>query len=247
MPGRCDPPEGYLGIITGCIAGLVGRNTSTVMMGITARGRLIQQADLAEFNLDDKAGTVLPLQSEATTSSSPTSIEMMGRISEEGGPLQSVGRVALGIECNRPIAKSTLQVFRSQLILARPGALKFDVQPEAGPGVGVPEEADHEVALDTTNILGRGAVRDTYNLLGDGIVKLLRRCRRLRESASAMGPGPTSLAIPMIPGDIPGPQGEQRPRLVRPAGADALLACGRRGPAAGVVAAGAGGIARELR
>ena len=27
---------------------------------------------------------------------------------------------------------------------------------------------------DTTNILGRGAVRDTYNLLGDGIVKLLR-------------------------------------------------------------------------
>ena len=30
------------------------------------------------------------------------------------------------------------------------------------------------MALDTTNILGRGAVRDTYNLLADGIVKLLR-------------------------------------------------------------------------
>ena len=30
------------------------------------------------------------------------------------------------------------------------------------------------VALDTTNILGRGAVKDTYNLLADGIVKLLR-------------------------------------------------------------------------
>ena len=30
------------------------------------------------------------------------------------------------------------------------------------------------VALDTTNILGRGAVRDTYNLLADGIAKLLR-------------------------------------------------------------------------
>ena len=30
------------------------------------------------------------------------------------------------------------------------------------------------VALDTTNILGRGAVRDTCNLLADGIVKLLR-------------------------------------------------------------------------
>ena len=30
------------------------------------------------------------------------------------------------------------------------------------------------VALDTTNILGRGAVKDTFNLLADGIVKLLR-------------------------------------------------------------------------
>ena len=30
------------------------------------------------------------------------------------------------------------------------------------------------VALDTTYILGRGAVKDTYNLLADGIVKLLR-------------------------------------------------------------------------
>lgn len=31
-----------------------------------------------------------------------------------------------------------------------------------------------KVALDTTNILGRGAVKDTYNLLADGIVLVLR-------------------------------------------------------------------------
>ena len=31
-----------------------------------------------------------------------------------------------------------------------------------------------KVALDTTYILGRGAVKDTYNLLADGIVKLMR-------------------------------------------------------------------------
>ena len=30
------------------------------------------------------------------------------------------------------------------------------------------------MALDTTNILGRGAVRDAYSLLADGTVKLLR-------------------------------------------------------------------------
>ena len=30
------------------------------------------------------------------------------------------------------------------------------------------------VTMDTTYILGRGAVKDTYNLLADGIVKLMR-------------------------------------------------------------------------
>ena len=40
------------------------------------------------------------------------------------------------------------------------------------------------VALDTTNILGRGAVKDTCNLLADGIVKLLRALAAV-EQASA--------------------------------------------------------------
>ena len=38
-----------------------------------------------------------------------------------------------------------------------------------------PQERQHiKLALDTTYILGRGAVRDTYNLLADGIVEVLR-------------------------------------------------------------------------
>ena len=47
------------------------------------------------------------------------------------------------------------------------------------------------MALDTTNILGRGAVKDTYNLLGDGIVKLVRvLARRLaRGAAGGLGRG----------------------------------------------------------
>ena len=36
------------------------------------------------------------------------------------------------------------------------------------------------MALDTTNILGRGAVKDTCNLLADGIVKLLRALAQLK-------------------------------------------------------------------
>ena len=37
-----------------------------------------------------------------------------------------------------------------------------------------------KVALDTTNNLGRGAVKDTYNLLADGIVKLARALAQLK-------------------------------------------------------------------
>ena len=36
-----------------------------------------------------------------------------------------------------------------------------------------------KVALDTTNILGRGAAKDTYNLLADGIVQVARALSRV--------------------------------------------------------------------
>ena len=36
-----------------------------------------------------------------------------------------------------------------------------------------------KVALDTTNILGRGAAKDTYNLLADGIVQVARALARV--------------------------------------------------------------------
>ena len=42
------------------------------------------------------------------------------------------------------------------------------------------EERQHiKLALDTTYILGRGAVKDTYNLLADGIVQVLRGLAKL--------------------------------------------------------------------
>ena len=52
------------------------------------------------------------------------------------------------------------EVFESSLRLARQS--------------GYLKKRGMRVALDTTYILGRGAVKDTYNLLEDGIVKLLR-------------------------------------------------------------------------
>ena len=84
-------------------------------------------------------------------------------------------KVALGIEVeDRPFAKSTLQVFRAQLILHDKVREVFESSLRLAPESGYLKKRSMKVALDTTNILGRGAVKDTYNLLADGIVNLLR-------------------------------------------------------------------------
>ena len=52
------------------------------------------------------------------------------------------------------------------------------------------------VALDTTYILGRGAVKDTYNLLADGIVKLLRVLAAVANIAVGNGRSPEVRQVP---------------------------------------------------
>ena len=83
-------------------------------------------------------------------------------------------KVALGVPIEeKPFAKSTLQEFRAQLVLHEEQGRIFrrslDLAKKRGRLSG-----KLRLALDTTNILGRGAVKDTYNLLADGIVLVLR-------------------------------------------------------------------------
>jgi hypothetical protein len=91
-------------------------------------------------------------------------------------------KVALGVELDvRPFAKSTLQEFRAQLILHEQTGAIFQQSLEVAKRRGVwkkghpqHERQQMKLALDTTHILGRGAVKDSYNLLADGIVQVLR-------------------------------------------------------------------------
>jgi transposase len=85
-------------------------------------------------------------------------------------------KVALGVEIDaRPFAKSTLQEFRAQLIVHEDQRAIFQQSLELAKRQGYfKSNRKLKVALDTTNILGRGAVKDTYNLLADGIVVVLR-------------------------------------------------------------------------
>ncbi len=96
-------------------------------------------------------------------------------------------KVALGIELDvRPFAKSTLQEFRAQLIVHEQTLALFQRTLDMAKRRGVwkkghpPHERQQmKLALDTTHILGRGAVKDTYNLLADGIVQVLRVLAKL--------------------------------------------------------------------
>jgi transposase len=85
-------------------------------------------------------------------------------------------KVALGVELDaRPFAKSTLQEFRAQLVVHQEQRLLLQQSLKAAKRRGkLARSRKLRVALDTTPILGRGAVKDTYNLLADGIVAVLR-------------------------------------------------------------------------
>jgi len=84
-------------------------------------------------------------------------------------------KVALGIDLDaQPFAKSTLQLFRAQLILHKKIRAVFTKSLALARQTGYLKRKKIKVALDTSNILGRGAVKDTYNLLADGILTLAR-------------------------------------------------------------------------
>lgn len=84
-------------------------------------------------------------------------------------------KVALGIGLDeRPFAKGTLQLFRAQLIEHERVLAIFRQSLAFARRAGYLTGRQVTAALDTSYIRGRGAVKDTYNLLADGIVALLR-------------------------------------------------------------------------
>jgi hypothetical protein len=84
-------------------------------------------------------------------------------------------KVALGIAVDdKPFAKSTLQLFRAHLILHEKVRAVFQRSLRFARETGYLKGHHMKTALDTSYILGRGAVKDTYNLLADGIVQVVR-------------------------------------------------------------------------
>ena len=84
-------------------------------------------------------------------------------------------KVALGAEMDeRPFAKSTLQLFRAQLVIHEQAGAIFRRSLAYARETGYLKGRRSRLAVDSTLILGRGAVEDTYNLIAHGIAKLCR-------------------------------------------------------------------------
>ena len=158
----------------------VGRDS---FYGILAslRGQLFRDSDFAVLYCADNGRDSVPPSLLATV----LLLQAHDRVSDAEAKARADfdlrWKVALGIEVeDRPFAKSTLQVFRAGLILHDKVREVFERSLKLARESGYLKGKCMKVALDTTNILGRGAVKDTYNLLSDGIVRLARALAQLR-------------------------------------------------------------------
>ena len=220
----------------------VGRDTFYGLLA-SLRGRLFRDADFAEFYCLDNGRDSVPSSLLATA----LLLQIHDKVSdaEARADFDLRWKVALGIEVeDRPFAKSTLQVFRAQLILHDKVRQVFEGSLRFARKSGYLKRRSMKVALDTTNILGRGAMKDTYNLLADGTVNLLRVLTQIEGISAgdwAKGQGYHQYLASNIKGEAPIDWSDRQERVALLAGivadADRLLE----------LAPGAGGTARGQR
>ena len=158
----------------------VGRDTFYGLMA-SLRGWLFRDADFAAFYCPDNGRDSVPPSLLATALLLQSHDKVSDAEAKGRADFDIRWKVALGIEVeDRPFAKSTLQVFRAQLILHDKVREVFESSLRLARESGYLKKRSMKVALDTTNILGRGAVKDTCNLLADGIVQLIRALAQLK-------------------------------------------------------------------
>src|SRR6266536_3461446 len=177
MLGKRGPQPGLFEADT-AYGEFVGRDT---LYGFLAaqRGELFLDEAFAGLYCRDNGRPSVPPSLLATALVLQTYDGVSDDEAKQRGDYDLRWKVALGVELDaRPFAKSTLQEFRAQLIVHQEQAAIFKQSLELAKRRGHLKRGRKnrklKVALDTTAILGRGAVKDTYNLLADGIVQLAR-------------------------------------------------------------------------
>ena len=155
------------------------------------RGQLFRDAEFAEFYCPDNGRDSVPPSLLATA----LLLQSHDRVSDAEAKARADfdlrWKVALGIEVeDRPFAKSTLQVFRAQLILHDKVGEVFESSLRLARESGYLKGRGMKVALDTTNLLGRGR--------GEGYLQSIGR--RDRQTAAGAGGGGAGRGQGMGPG-----------------------------------------------
>jgi DDE family transposase/transposase-like protein DUF772 len=143
------------------------------------RGRLFRDEDFAALYCPNNGRPSVPPSLLATALVLQWYDDVSDEEARDSAKFDDRWKVALGLEQGvQPFAKSTLQLFRAQLLVHDQAAI-FQRVLEMAAEQGLLKRGEPlKVAQDTTPILGRGAVKDTINLLGDGIVVVLHELAR---------------------------------------------------------------------
>ena len=209
----------------------VGRQT---FYGFLAqhRGEIFRDEDFGSLYCLDNGRNSVPPSLLATA----VLLQTYDGVTDEGAVKRAnfdiCWKVALGVGIeDRPFAKSTLQLFRAQLVLHDGARAMFQKSLAFALETGYLKGRKIKAVLDTSYILGRGAVKDTYNLLADGIGKLIGTLAALSASeprAWAQGHGLARYYGSSIKGEASVEWGDERARRVFLSGvvadADRLLA-----------------------
>ena len=152
----------------------VGRDTFYGQVA-QARARLFRDEDFVALYCPDNGRPAVP--------PSLLAVALLLQAHDKVSDAEAIARanydvrwcVALGIEiASEPFVKSTLWLFRSQLVIHEQAGAIFQASLEEAKRKGFLRGKKRTIALDTTPIFGKGAVKDTYNLLATGIVQLAR-------------------------------------------------------------------------
>lgn len=163
-------------------ADMVGEDTFYGWLA-SQRGRLFRDEDFADLYCPDNGRPSVPPSLLATALVLQTHDGATDQEAKDRADYDLRWKVALGIKVrDRPFAKSTLQLFRAQLILHDKTRMMLRRSLDKAKQCGfLKYRKKLHAAVDTMAILGAGAVKDTYNLLADGIVKLIRALADVRE------------------------------------------------------------------
>ena len=139
------------------------------------RGQFFRDEEFANLYCSDNGRDSVPPSLLATA----LLLQTYDRVSDEEAKARADfdirWKVALGIAIDdKPFAKSTLQLFRAHLVLHEKVRSVFQRSLQFACKTGYLKNRRMKTALDTSYILGRGAVKDTYNLLADGIVQVIQ-------------------------------------------------------------------------